>query len=123
MIPAQYQLVETPSRRYVQRTAWNVRDADATVVFSSTHEPTGGTALTLSIARRLGKPHLHLWCAATALSPVEYQRTVREAAVRLLAFAQQLQVGRLNVAGPRASQEPDVAEFAGCVLCAAFART
>jgi hypothetical protein len=27
-------LKETPSRSYIQRTEWNVRDSDATVVFS-----------------------------------------------------------------------------------------
>lgn len=121
VIAAQYQLVETPSRRYAQRTAWNVRDTDATVVFSSTQVPTGGTALTLAIARRLGKPHLILSSATTAHSPGEYQRLVEDAAERVLAFVQELRVGRLNVAGPRASQEPDVAEFAARVLYEAFA--
>ena len=42
---------ETPSRRYAQRTEWNIRDSDATVVFSIVREVTGGTALTLAPGR------------------------------------------------------------------------
>ena len=59
-IDERYQLTETPSHRYNQRTEWNVRDSDATVVFSICAEVTGGTALTLALAQRLGKPCLHL---------------------------------------------------------------
>ena len=59
-IDERYELTETPSHRYDQRTEWNVRDSDATVVFSIAREVTGGTALTLAIAERLGKPCLHL---------------------------------------------------------------
>jgi len=33
-IDRRYQLKETPSIGYVQRTEWNVRDSDGTVVFS-----------------------------------------------------------------------------------------
>lgn len=121
-IPAQYRLTETPSRGYAQRTVWNVRDTDATLVFSGTPEPSGGTALTLAIARRLGKPHLNLSCCAAGTSAGGDQQAVDEAAERVLAFVQQYQVNRLNVAGPRASQEAEVAEFAGRVLCAALDR-
>lgn len=34
-IPSRYQLRETPSPDYAQRTEWNVRDSDGTVIFSS----------------------------------------------------------------------------------------
>src|SRR5512135_124388 len=54
-----YPLRETPSEDYAQRTEWNVRDSDATLVL--THgRPAGGTALTIAVARRLGKPLLVL---------------------------------------------------------------
>ena len=59
-LPDRYELRETPSRKYAQRTEWNVRDSDATVVFSIAAEPQGGTRLTLELAERLGKPVLHL---------------------------------------------------------------
>ena len=113
-IPAHYDLNETPSRTYSERTEWNVRDSDATVVFSIAPQPVGGTALTLAIARRLKKPCLHLARDAAGA------RTPREFAERLLSFIKEHSVGRLNIAGPRASQEPGIAAFVGEVLHAAL---
>jgi predicted Rossmann-fold nucleotide-binding protein len=40
-IDAKYQLHETPSADYVQRTEWNVRDSDGTVIFSVGKELSG----------------------------------------------------------------------------------
>ena len=54
------ELTETPLRQPEQRTEWNVRDSDATVVFSIQERLTGGTRLTFELARRLGKPVLQL---------------------------------------------------------------
>src|ERR1700754_3171011 len=53
VIPDQYLLSETPSSHYSQRTEWNVRDSDATVVFSIRSGLTGGTRLTFELARRI----------------------------------------------------------------------
>jgi hypothetical protein len=110
-IPAQYLLRETPSSHYSQRTEWNVRDSDATVVFSIKPRLTGGTRLTFELARRLGKPVLHL-------SRDEADAAV--AAEELRAFIEDGPVRALNVAGPRASQEPEIGAFVDAVLTAAF---
>jgi len=103
-----YQLEETPSRGYPQRTKWNVRDSDATLVFTLKPKPTGGTALTLKIAADHGKPHLHL-CRK------EYP-IMEQAGQDLLAFIEKHKVKRLNIAGPRASQEPEIGQFVEAVL-------
>jgi hypothetical protein len=50
-------LTEPPTKRYPQRTEWNVRDSDATLILA-VGEPTGGTKLTVEVCRRLGKPFL-----------------------------------------------------------------
>jgi Circularly permutated YpsA SLOG family len=113
-IPPQYCLEETPSRLYAKRTEWNVRDSDASVVFSIAPNSTGGTALTLSVARRLGKPSLHLSHRGANVS---------ESAARLLSFLDEHRVRRLNIAGPRASQEPAVAAFVRDVLQAALSQS
>jgi hypothetical protein len=115
-IDERYELTETPSRRYNQRTEWNIRDSDATVVFSVTREVSGGTALTLGLVRRLGKPCLHL---------VGEEATAegRNLADELAAFLAEHHVRRLNVAGPRASQEPFVAALVRSVLVAALDRS
>ncbi|HJQ78371.1 MAG TPA: putative molybdenum carrier protein [Lacipirellulaceae bacterium] len=114
IIPALYRLAETPLRKYSQRTEWNVRDTDATAVFSISPNPAGGTALTLAVARRLEKPWLHL-CRDTA--------SIAESAARLIEFLDEHRVRRLNIAGPRASQEPGVAAFVRDVLQTALANS
>jgi predicted Rossmann fold nucleotide-binding protein DprA/Smf involved in DNA uptake len=111
VIPAQYLLRETPSSHYSQRTEWNVRDSDATVVFSIKPRLTGGTRLTFELARRFGKPVLHL------------SRDEADAAAagdELRAFVKEGRVRTLNVAGPRASQEPEIGAFVRAVLTAAL---
>ena len=114
-IPLRYELQETPSRRYAQRTEWNVRDSDATLVFSIAPEPIGGTRLTLAIAHPLGRPCLHLWRDA-ATPPAVIPAAITDAARRLVEFLEGHEVRRLNIAGPRASQEPEIGPFVNQVL-------
>jgi hypothetical protein len=111
-IAPQYELQETPSRKYAQRTEWNVRDSDATVLFSSASRLRGGTALALETARRLGKPALHVHRGAAAGTDEAADAAARE----LLHFLAAHAVRRLNVAGPRASQAPQIGGFVRLVL-------
>ena len=96
-----YDLRETPEEEYPQRTEWNVRDSDGTVIFSVAPELTGGSKLTAELAAELGKPCLHL----------SELRDGANAAARLRAFVSAHHIRVLNVAGPRASNEPAVARF------------
>jgi Circularly permutated YpsA SLOG family len=111
VIPAQYLLRETPSTHYSQRTEWNVRDSDATVVFSIRPRLTGGTRLTFELAKRCDKPVLQL---------SRDEADVVLAGNKLRSFVEKHQVRKLNVAGPRASQEPEIGAFVHGVLAAAF---
>jgi hypothetical protein len=104
----QYQLRETPLEHYAQRTEWNVRDSDGTVIFSLAPLLGGGSAATADCARRLGKPWLHL----TPATP--------EPAHRLRKFVSTHGMRVLNVAGPRATEEPRVADFVRQMLEEAF---
>ena len=112
-LAACYALRETETDRYAERTRLNVRDSDATVVLTLTPELTGGTRLTSEIATELRKPLLHLCAAATG--PLE-------AAVTLRQFVAEHGVRRLNVAGPRASQEPQIGALVEAVLTAAIGK-
>lgn len=105
-IAANYELKETPDTAYSQRTEWNVRDADVTVILSVARRLTGGSALTQKLARKLGKPCLHL---AQSLEG-------SQAPAKLLAFLQRHHAKVLNVAGPRLSTEPGARAFATQVL-------
>lgn len=110
-LDACYHLRETPSARYAERTEWNARDSDATVAFTLASTLSGGTKLTADLAATMGKPLLHL-CAANA-GPLE-------AAVSLRQFIGTHKIARLNVAGPRVSQEPQIAAYVDAVLTAAL---
>jgi [ribosomal protein S5]-alanine N-acetyltransferase len=109
-IAARYQLKETPSSNYTQRTEWNVRDSDGTVVFSISVAVSGGTKKTLDLEQRYHKPFLHLWRDGGLSSPEEaLQRFIRDNDIEVL-----------NVAGSRGSEEPEVAAFVTQVLGKAF---
>jgi hypothetical protein len=110
-IPARYLLRETPLSHYSQRTEWNVRDSDATIVFSIQPRLAGGTRLTFELARRFGKPVLHL---------SREEADVPSAADALRTFVIDRHVSTLNIAGPRASQELEIGAFVRAVLMAAF---
>jgi hypothetical protein len=99
--PARYELSETPTADYAQRTEWNVRDSDGTVIFSVAATLAGGSAYTAEVAGQCRKPCLHL----------SQEREGKAAAGRLLDFLAANQIKVLNVAGPRASLEPGVAGF------------
>jgi Circularly permutated YpsA SLOG family len=90
-----YPLVETPSDDYAQRTAWNVRDSDATLVLTR-GEPTGGTAFTIEAARRLGRP-VRVEDLGAEPDPSRVRAWIRSTSSR-----------RLNVAGPRESGMPGI---------------
>src|SRR3954454_8651242 len=51
-IEDRYPLSETPSSDYRQRTLWNIRDSDATLILTW-GEPTGGTLLTVKECRKV----------------------------------------------------------------------
>lgn len=95
-IPARYPLVETPSEKYPQRTSWNVRDSDATLILTL-RELDSGSRLTARIAERLGKP-----CVVASLNA--HPDTIRLAEL----FPTTLDEVVLNIAGPRESRCPGI---------------
>jgi hypothetical protein len=108
-IAARYPLQETPSADYSQRTQWNVRDSDGTLVLTR-GKPRGGTAFTLDVARDLGRPALVL-DLASAPDAGAVGDWLRRGRIRVL-----------NVAGPRESSAPGIHEEALRFLSAALAR-
>lgn len=92
------ELAETPSGNYAERTEWNVRDSDGTLVLKLAEHPlTRGTAMTVDLAHRIGRP-------VVVLDPGS-ARADEEA----LAFIEGLGPEPvLNVAGPRESGMPGI---------------
>jgi hypothetical protein len=92
-IPDEYPLKETPSSSYSQRTQWNVRDSDGTLIICR-GPLTGGTALTHRLAQQLEKPSLVL-----DLTHAEVKKEV--AWQMLVSWLQENEIQTVNIAGPR----------------------
>lgn len=113
VVPRQYDaLRECHSGNYAVRTRLNVRDADATLIFTS-GAPHGGTRLTMRIAAAMSKPLLII----DALYHDE-----AESARRVASWLDSLPIARLNIAGPRASQLPTLYDYTRAVLERALTR-
>ena len=110
VIPPDYPLKETTSASYADRTERNVRWADGTVVFTF-GTPTGGSALTLRVAERHRKPHLHLDLGA--LQP-------EEAVARLRDWLAAEEVRVLNVAGSREGNAAGIRKIVDRIVTEAF---
>ncbi len=99
LIPERYPLQETPWDGYPQRTEWNVRDGDGTLILTR-GEPDRGTALTARLAKKKNKPSLIVdlgmpWDVEAVRQWIEMHR-----------------IDTLNVAGPRESSSPGIGDEA-----------
>lgn len=96
IIPSKYSLVETPLEDVNQRTEWNARDSDGTLILSM-GPPQAGTLWTLECAKRHSKPCLL------------FELESEPSEVDVSAFEEWLTKNRievLNIAGPRESHAP-----------------
>lgn len=103
-----YPLRETPAWGYAQRTTWNVRDSDGTLILTR-GPPIGGTALTARVAAQLHKPFLVVDLADDG--NVEGVR----------AWIEGHGLETVNVAGPRESERPSIYAQACAFLSRLFA--
>ncbi len=95
-IAAHYQLVETISAEYNERTCLNIRDSDATLILLTSDEIRDGTLLTIDEARSKGKPYL-LVNLTDAVNSHEVTAWLQISGIKIL-----------NIAGPRESNAPGV---------------
>jgi len=102
-IPVHYQLRETASDDYTERTRANVKDSDATVIFFCS-ELSGGSRLTAEVCKKRNKP-----CLVIDLNDCDDKQACREIVTWL---KQEFLLGDiiLNVAGSRESQAPGIYE-------------
>lgn len=109
LIDARYQLIETPESKYLQRTEWNVRDSDATLIFTLSPKLDGGSKKTADFAIKLGKPYLHF---RLGVHPKFIAR-----------FLAQHHVNVLNIAGKRETSAPGIYTMAIAALDQALTLT
>lgn len=107
-IDDRYPLRETPWDGYPQRTEWNVRDSDGTLILTR-GQPDRGTALTVRLAQQRKKPYLLVDLTAGADTAM-----VQE-------WAASHRIETLNVAGPRESSAVGIHEQAADFLRQLFA--
>lgn len=101
MIPGHYQLQETASDDYTERTRANVKESDATVVFSY-GELSGGSRLTAEVCSKRRKP-----CLVVDLNVCDNKQACRDITNWL---KQEFLIADiiLNVAGSRESHAPGI---------------
>ena len=97
-LPDKYQLQEMPTDSYSKRTEQNVKDSDGTLIISR-GRPTGGSDYTREMALKHKKHLLHIDLNLT---------TSFDAASLVNSWIKMHQLKILNVAGPRASKDPNI---------------
>lgn len=95
-VPDKYQVQEMATGGYAERTEQNVIDSDGTLVLSH-GKLTGNSALTATLTRKHRRPCLHIDLNKTNAfkAAQDINRWVQESGIKVL-----------NVAGPRASEDP-----------------
>ena len=98
VLSARYQLTETESEGYRQRTRRNVHDSDATLIVNL-GELDGGTLLTRVFAEKAGKP-----CLIVSLNA----GITDEVVMTVSNWLERHRPETLNIAGPREQKRPGV---------------
>ena len=98
-LPSHYQLQEMPTDDYAARTEKNVLDSDGTLIISR-GTPTGGTDYTRKMALRHGKQMLHI--------DLSLGQRHSDAGSLVDSWIEMNRIETLNVAGPRASNDPTI---------------
>jgi len=98
-LPDRYQLQEMPTEEYPARTEKNVIASDGTLIISR-GSPTGGTDYTRKMALKHGKQLLHI--------DLSLGQRASDAGSLISSWAEINRIETLNVAGPRASNDPAI---------------
>jgi hypothetical protein len=97
-LPHKYRLIETATSESAERTEKNVLDSDGTLIISH-GILTGGSALTAELAKLYRKPWIHI-----DLKIISYPK----AAGMIREWIRHNGINVMNVAGTRASKDPEI---------------
>jgi len=109
-LPSKYHLREMHTGAYRDRTHQNVRSADGTLILSH-GTLRGGSLETRRFAQKCGKPWLHIDFSETSAF---------DAAALINDWLEDYRIKILNVAGPRASQDPGIYQATLDILQAVY---
>jgi hypothetical protein len=102
---------ETPSDGYGQRTDWNARDSDGTLIISANWR-SPGTVMTKKVCAAYGKPSLDV--------TFDKKSTPEALADRVIEWLQNEDIHVLNVAGNRESVAPGIKVWTTRLLIEVF---
>jgi hypothetical protein len=105
-----YELQELPTDSYPERTEQNVIDSDGTLIISH-GSLTGGSAYTRKMAMKHGKPWFHVGLNKTPTF---------HAGILIEDWISKNGIETLNVAGPRASKDPQIYGLVTIILELAY---
>jgi len=111
-LPDKYRLKEMPTSSYAKRTEQNVIDSEGTLIISL-GPLTGGSELTHKTAMLHDRPCLHIDLGT--LNTLQAVKTVRSWIVRH-------GIEILNIAGPRAKENPEIYDMAAKTLKAVLGK-
>lgn len=101
-IDVRYQLTETATANYLERTELNVRDSDVTLIFTMLEKLDGGSKRTADFAVKHGKPYRHF-------HPRVHPKFIAS-------FLSRHQVKTVNIAGKRESSAAGISKWVVEVL-------
>jgi hypothetical protein len=96
-------MIETPSSKPEQRTEWNARDSDGTLIILK-DVPIGGTQYTIEMAQKYNKPYL--------IFDLSKNQKLEE----VIEWIKNNNIQKLNIAGPRESQTIGIYDLAYNIL-------
>ena len=105
-LPERYKLKEMASPNYAVRTEQNVIDSDGTLIIAH-GKLTNGSALTRELAEQHNKP-----CLFLDMSQLSFEK----AHIDLVRWLSEHHIEVLNIAGPRASKDPEISATVSQIL-------
>ena len=109
-LPNKYQLKETSTENYEERTEKNVMDSDGTLIFSHGNLQ-GGSKFTKAMAEKHQRPFLHV--NLNLINKFDAARNINT-------WIDQKKIKTLNVAGTRASEDPGIYQAVMKIMITVF---
>ena len=122
-IPLRYHLQEMPQRDYAVRTEQNVVDSDGTLILYR-DRLSGGTELTFRLTKKHRRPCLCVDLNQLEVDDGDFEKSKDESnmlSANLLRYLEESNIQVLNIAGPRESTSPGIAQQAERFLVLALA--
>ncbi len=114
VIPSRYSLLETKTSLYPARTRMNIRDSDATLIFSSDVN-SKGSLLTTKFCIEMQKPYYILLLDKNTINKIKHNFIISNCK-KILKWLNKVKPDILNIAGTRESHCPGIQNLVSIIL-------